>query len=249
MSEGSLNLEWVNFANNGEPQYRIGDAVLMRHHRFGRYALQMVMDNPDRFETSVLFQYGTKIDPDNADPQLSVLRQVVDTHLLKNRLDPPEDELVVHLRLGNVKGFNRAPEVFTNYIKKLIRTSEYQTEQVTIVSALHFGKTFFKGNLSSDKAKEISRGYEDQVGQIMVLLNEAGIDARVYSHADIDRDFCFLSTARNLVLGNGHFSIAAAAISNARCFLPPWFRTGSELDIHDLLGARLEMDPFNRESD
>ena len=46
-----------------------------------------------------------------------------------------------------------------------------------------------------------------------VLLAEKGLAARVHSHEDVDRDFCFLANAGLLVLGNGHFSLCAARVS------------------------------------
>ena len=77
--------------------------------------------------------------------------------------------------------------------------------------------------------------FDNKVDEILCLLEAQGQAARLYSHEDIDRDFCFLARSKLLVLGNGHFSLSAAKISNARCLVPPWAKTGSELTFDEMI--------------
>ena len=43
--------------------------------------------------------------------------------------------------------------------------------------------------------------------------------------------------AKLLVMGSGHFSLCAAMISDAICFITPWAKTGSELKFEELINV------------
>ena len=121
--------------------------------------------------------------------------------------------------------------------------------RITIVTALHFGKLWLlqhskvelqqeiKNNLK--KINELKRGLETQTGLPVNLHNNGsgqlmqssggivGLREMFRYHPDnvalqADQDFCYLADSKYLVLGNGHFSLCAAACSDAQCFIPRW---------------------------
>ena len=236
MPDTYTDIKWVNFANKGEPQYRIGDAVLMRKHQYGRNALKIVLKNSELFKESILFEYANRIDQDDSDPQLDVLHSIVQKHIKAQKYTlPDKNELVVHLRLGNVKGYDSAPEILVNYIADLFKKKQHNMERVTIVSALHFGQTYFRKTLSVEKAQSMIQLYRNKIECILQSLSALGIKAKLYSNQEIDRDFCFLASSKLLILGSGHFSLCAAMISSAKCYEPPWIKTGSELVFSESL--------------
>ncbi|HIF21318.1 MAG TPA: hypothetical protein EYQ27_05270 [Gemmatimonadetes bacterium] len=229
----------VNTLKDGRPQYRLGDAVLMRHTGFGRKAFAFIADNAHLFQRSVGVEYARSIDRDNPAPQWEVLEEVVRRRCSELDLElPRDDELVVHLRMGDVKGFKLRAEMLVEYIEKSISRLESPIRQVTVVTALHYGRSVLENELTESKLQDAISGELGKIEKVLGLFVESGLQARLHSHDDIDRDFCFLANARTLVLGNGHFSACAALVSRARCFIPPWARSGTEVDIDALLAAR-----------
>jgi hypothetical protein len=229
----------VNTLEDNRPQYRLGDAILMRQTPYGRRAFDFVASNRPLFEGTVLFEYAARIDRSNNGPQWEVLKEVVSEKTREIGLDPPrENELVIHLRLGDRKGFKLRPEKLVNYVMNLINRFDSPISQVTIVTAIHFGKLVLKNQMSAVQVSVATLGENAKLQNIFDLFSERGRAARLYSHNEIDRDFCFLSNSRLLVLGNGHFSLCAAMVSQAECFVPPWTGSGSIFNIGELLESR-----------
>lgn len=236
MSENSASIELVNEPIDGRPQYRIGDAVLMRRHQHGRNALGIVLRNPEYFRCSILYDYAKKIDKENPDPQWRILKEVVTTYATEKKYDLPDNnELVIHLRLGNVKDYKGAPELLVEYTMDLVGGINVDVHAITVVTAVHFGETFYKGKSSRQEVSESVRHYADKTGRILELLATQGFAARLYSHREIDRDFSYLAHSKYLVLGNGLFSLCAAMISEAQCFVPPWAKTGTKLEFREMI--------------
>ncbi len=239
----SMDIKVVNTVEDGNPQYRLGDAVLFRHHRAGKLAMGFVAGDQRSFGDTILYEYSTRIDPEDTGPQWPVLKDIVARKTSALNLSPPrEDELVVHLRIGNFKGYKQPAEAFVDYLQDLVDSIAPGVDRLTIVTAIHNGKHYIENKTEEQLATALVTDFE-RVKRILDLLLENGISARLYSHDDIDRDFCFLSNARNLVLGNGHFSVCAAMVSNARCFIPPWVDNGEELDLDSLLESRERIFP------
>lgn len=233
---GNEKVEVVNLLEAGCPQYRLGDAVLKRDTSYGRTALNLVATAKHCFNGSILYEYSSKIDRASNDPQWGVLEKIVARKTLELELElPNENELVVHLRLGNQKGFGQTAETFVDYIAELIHGIEVPISLVTIVTAIHYGKSYLVGNKDKERISADISDNRETVRRIFALLEERHIDARLYSHEDIDKDFCYLSNSKFLVLGNGHYSLCAAMISGAVIFVPLWARQGAEVDIDELL--------------
>jgi hypothetical protein len=238
-----MQVEAVNLARDGRPQYRLGDAVLKRNTRYGKAAFRAAANNEDCFAGTILHEYACRIDASSDDPQWPILRDIVAKKSANLGIElPAPDELVVHLRLGDSKGYRRPAANLVDYLADIIARSHPEISTATIVTAIHFGQTYIHkvGRKRIDCETSADR---DRALDIVRLSAERGIRARLYSHADVDRDFCFLASARHLVLGNGHFSLCGAMISDATVFVPPWSRRGTYVDIDSLLESRPQATP------
>lgn len=225
-----MSIKLVNCAYEGQPQYRIGDAVLMRQHSYGKRALHVVLDNPELFNQSVLFKYGTNIDSNDPSPQFKVLESAIKEFCLENSTEVPgEKELTIHLRLGDLKGFKHDADRLARSIKAVVTDHEPEVELVTIVTAIHYGRTRYSEDSSRSEISESTSEAIKTFQSVMEAVENLGMPVSVSSRDEIDLDFCYLANARLLLLGNGHFSLCAALASTATCFVPEWIRTGSEL--------------------
>ncbi len=227
-----MKVNTVNLLEHELPQYRLGDAVLNRGTTYGDGAFSVILRNKDKFEGSLLLDYALKIDKSSTDPQWHILKNCVEKKVTELGLMlPAKDELVVHLRLGNVKGFDQEPEVLVDCIEGLIAGNEIIVSAVTIVTVIHFGKGYIEKSRESHGLSTEICNNRRKVDKIFALFNDRNIKAKLYSHEDIDRDFCYLSNAWLLVLGKGYFSCCAAMISDGEIFIPPWVREGTAEDV------------------
>ena len=233
-----MRVEAVNLRSDGRPQYRLGDAVIRRDKGYGRAALQMVARAESFFEGTILYEYARRIDRDSDAPQWGVLADVVRRKARQLEIDGPrKDELVAHLRLGNDKGYVRTAAAFVDYVTGILDGLWPVVSTVSVVTAIHFGATYLDLH-GGEKLEKTSADHRNKVREIMDLFAARETEARLISHADVDTDFCYLANSEVLVLGNGHFSLCGAMISDAVIFVPPWARSGTDLDIDELLRSR-----------
>ncbi|MFC1852295.1 hypothetical protein ACFL27_19025 [candidate division CSSED10-310 bacterium] len=241
-----MKIEIVNTLDDDRPQYRLGDAVLLRDNSCGKLALKYVATNQRHFKGTVLYEYASKIDQNNPEPQWKVLKEVVLKKTKEMKLDlPREDELVVHLRMGDTKGFKQSAELCVDYLKDVINRFEIPISQITLVTAIHFGKLLLENQMTKEQVLIAKLNNIKKIRKIFDLFSEKKLKARLYSHKDIDKDFCFLSNAKYLVIGNGHFSVCAAMVSNAECFIPPWAGKGIDVNIDELLNSRKDFPQYD----
>ncbi|MEM7584917.1 MAG: hypothetical protein AAF560_16105 [Acidobacteriota bacterium] len=232
-------VEVVNLKSDGRPQYRLGDAILKRDERYGRQALSMVANAKDCFEGTILYEYARRIDRDSSDPQWPVLFDVVRRKIPRLAIArPAEDELVAHLRLGNVKGYHYPATDLVDYVAAVLDHLPAEVARVSLVTAVHFGQGYLDQHDGGTQLQDDIAGYREKVAEILSLFGERGIEAKLVSHPDADTDFCYLAQAQTLILGNGHFSLCAAMISGAWTFVPPWATRGTYVDVGQLLGSR-----------
>ncbi len=137
--------------------------------------------------------------------------------------------------MGDGKGYKPPPERLFNYIEVVLQELECSIAKVTIVTASHFGRSLLENKLTPAQLEKERHRDNICLSQILELLERRDVKTRIYSHSDIDQDFCFLSGAKYLVLGNGHFSLCAMMVSDAQVFVPPWTRMGSQIDINPLI--------------
>ena len=223
-----LTVERVNTLAGDKPQYRLGDAVLLRHTSGGMRAFEQVLNSPHYFSRTVLYDYAATINRNDSTPQWPVLKDVAFKHSQRPGFTTPHDnELVVHLRMGDTKGYKGSAEAFASYVLELVERSTGAFTQVTVVTAIHFGESLLRNKLSSHEVSVASRGETRKILEIVEAIASSGIAVNPISHQEIDRNFCYLTSSRHLVLGNGLFSLCAAMVSGAQFFMPPWIITGS----------------------
>jgi hypothetical protein len=121
---------------------------------------------------------------------------------------PAENELVIHLRLGDI--FNprtvadkRRPiqDAWRRY-SRFFEKNDFGLDslgKITVVTALHFGaneKTgrFFYSNFAKKESIKFLRMLEGQV-------NDVGHELNLISNEDIDRDICYMSGSMHYVKG------------------------------------------------
>jgi hypothetical protein len=134
--------------------------------------------------------------------------------------------------LGDSKGFKEPTPILAAYLLKLLERLENPSAHISIVTAIHFGKHVIE-KTEPEKISGLTSREAGKVDKILRLLNGAGLKARAYSHQQIDKDFCYLANARYLVLANGYFSLCAAMVSQAQCFIPPWVYQGDCAPLMD----------------
>lgn len=130
----------------------------------------------------------------------------------KNIIKPKDNELVIHIRLGDVFGIpdndplaNKRP----NLEKIINKINKSKYEKIYIVTGEHYGK----GNFSSEEV--IKKGKiksKDFIDNLISKIPER-IKYEIKSSENIDDDFIFLCNAPNLFFtGNSSFSLSAQKI-------------------------------------
>ncbi|MEM1182625.1 MAG: hypothetical protein AAGM22_30040, partial [Acidobacteriota bacterium] len=188
---------------------------------------------------TLLYEYAQRIDRTSEAPQWPILAELVRYQSQRLGFDlPGHEELIVHLRLGNAKGYVGTASDLADYVEARLAELGPSVSRVSIVTAVHFGASFLNHHRDDGQPARASAENRSKVAEIMRLFAERGLRARLISRADVDLDFCTLANARHLVLGNGHFYLCAAMVSGADTLVPPWARSGTDLDIDELLGSR-----------
>jgi hypothetical protein len=146
--------------------------------------------------------------------------ELADHKVSKDKLRTPlGDELVVHLRMGDDKGGARLEtDKVVGYIRKTAQS--LGVKRIAIVTALHFGRNWINEHTRSELELEKKLNL-NKINEIISGLN-GSLSVRVMSRDDIDADFCFLTKAPYLIIGNGHFSVCAAMCGRGSLFIPPW---------------------------
>ena len=246
MTNNPHQVKLVNADLEARAQYRLGDAVLLRGHSAGRSALANVMENADGFRQSILYRYATKADPLDPGPQWPILSEVVRSHSSQMNIPMPEkDELVIHLRMGDIRGFKGTEAAFVEFVRKAAHEWKAPISRITIVTAIHYGKSVLRNRLT---AEQLSQEIEQEIRKVTNIVDLLSVhipSVRIFSHDDVDTDFCYLANASNLIIGNGNFSLCAAMISRAEVVVPPWVESGGLVDARECLVSR---DPIPEKS-
>ncbi len=118
---------------------------------------------------------------------------------------PTADELVIHLRLGDVIEFDwYLKKDYIKIIQHYVDT--HNIKKVTFCTAFHYGNNIVqKLHLYSD---ELHRNNKIRVTNLFknVLETFTELEINVKSSADIDEDFLYMINATHFVKDNGGFS-------------------------------------------
>ena len=198
-----IDLQKVSILKENQT-YRIGDIFFGTGIRFQRDSDSILTD--PQYKSTILFDY---LQDKQKERDISTMQKVIDHHIdLHNYPTPGENELVIHLRLGDIlqhkKTINYYHETYDRLNKK-INFKDFS--KISIVTALHFGSfsNHPKGPkfMFSEKAQEESftvlRCVESQI-------NAAGHSVNLISSDNIDKDFCYMVKSRWFIKSQGGFS-------------------------------------------
>ena len=183
--------------------YRIADVVLRKGMRWQKDR-HTILTNII-YRDTILYDYLTQMMREN---DFQTLKRVVWEHIenKKNSI-PAEDELVVHMRLGDIaERPNRYRECLLTYdsFSKKIPFEKIGVSSVTVVTALHFGANeltneFFYSEVAKERSLKILKDVDQQ-------LNAVGLNTRVQSSEYPDEDFAYMAASTYFVKGKTSFS-------------------------------------------
>jgi hypothetical protein len=197
--------------------YRVSDLFFREGMRWQRDR-ETILTNPE-YRNTILYDYlRTK----EGEEDFHALRRVVREHTSRKQYKiPDEDDLVVHMRLGDVmkvpQRFNKA---IARYSKLYNKTDlePHSFSKTVVVTALHFGANelngkYFYSDLAKEKSFEVLRAFERRT-------NEFGLTLSVVSNENVDSDICFMASSRFFVKGLSGFSeiVARCLPAEARIF-------------------------------
>jgi len=185
--------------------YRIADLILCKGVRW-REDRQTILNN-SKYADSILFKYLSRKRYEN---DLDTLKKTIHEHIDENNIDQPrEDELVVHLRLGDVmdnydkRTYDKCLETYKNLARK-VPIKKLPVKRATLVTAMHFGANEKNGKyFFTENAQNRSYTIAELVASQLVGLE---LDVKVFSHEDIDLDLCYMVGSRYFLKGQSKLS-------------------------------------------
>lgn len=158
----------------------------------------------DIFEGTFLYKYSLEVKNLKRDDKRRLMRWDIATKIIKEMMEkgnyekPTDDEVVVHLRLGDVL-LDRNKHIKNIYIlhkNKIIREIlKHKKNKITLVTASHTAR----GALDSSEICNERSALE--LKNIISELEKHNLSVKVRSSgSDVDLDFFYLCHAKNLVL-------------------------------------------------
>lgn len=195
--------------------YRVTDLILRKGVRWEEDRQTILSDK--QYAGSILFKYLTKKRYEN---DLGTLQDIIHDHINVHNVEQPrEDELVVHLRLGDVmddydkRTYDNCLAMYKNFAAR-IPLKKLPVDRATIVTAMHFGANEKNGKyFFSERAKTRSYKIAELVATQLV---ERGLDVRFFSHDDVDLDFCYMVGSHYFVKGQSKLSDLVVECLGAR---------------------------------
>ena len=170
-------------------KYRLGDAILLGNSAIG---VQRGVLN-ERFKGTIGYEYVSR---NSSLADIKRLNGLIDKHIkLHGYKLPDDDEVVVHLRIGDNGQPNRPRDKlvkndseFTRLVALIEDAMRGFSDKVTLVTAIH--------SVESPK-KEDYKIVERLCARLPVTIK---------SSANVDEDFCYLARAKKLIVTKGNFS-------------------------------------------
>ena len=189
--------------NSIKRQYRFGDVVNHRGY-YWEESTHFIL-NQNHLKGTILRDYIERC-PDNnktINPEkISLLYTIIQE---KNKILPTDDELVIHLRTGDVIHYDwflkkDYEKIIHDYIDK------YQIKKVTFCTAFHYGNNVTqKIFLYTDEKHEQNKVKINELFE-KLISHFKDIQFDVKSSTNIDEDFMYMCMARHFVKDEGGFS-------------------------------------------
>lgn len=173
--------------------YRISDIIKGSGIRY-KSDRNLILTDP-KYKHTILFDY-LKLTQKNKD--IPLIKQIINNHIdFHNYPTPEKNELVIHLRLGDILDHKNHVKRYYELYKDLNKKINFKIfSKISIVTALHFGSfdDHPEGPLFmfSKKAEENSLKF---VRYIESQINMAGHSVNLISSNNIDKDFCYMANS------------------------------------------------------
>jgi len=175
--------------------YRVTDLIHQRGVRWEKDRAE-ILSNP-KFKDTIMFDYLMEKEKEW---DYALLKSLIEKHTKKyNYPIPEENELVVHLRMGDVvgegdccPGFEAINNMYKGFWDNL---NADQFDKVTFVVALHFGANDLTGQYYySDKVKDDNFTILENIKK---QTEDVGKEMNIYSSSEPDKDICYMTHARH----------------------------------------------------
>uniref|UniRef100_A0A6C0HFQ8 Uncharacterized protein n=1 Tax=viral metagenome TaxID=1070528 RepID=A0A6C0HFQ8_9ZZZZ len=205
--------------------YRVADVVLRRGPRW-TYSSRKIIEK-DIYNGSILKQYLRRnglFRPLNLNMLLNI---IINKNKQKNLPVPDNNEIVMHLRMGDFVDF--ASILTKNYISliknKLIENTNIN--KITIVTAYAYGswseeeKIIYKSldkkkfyDCTKETQRKNIKGIKSLLKSIVSTFPNLTLD--IYSNLDIDKDICYCVLSNHFINDIGGFSNLMKRLNNLR---------------------------------
>lgn len=173
-----------------------------------------------QYNNTILFNY---LQNKQKERDILTMQKIIDRHIdLHNYPTPEENELVIHLRLGDVLDHESHVKGWYELYKDLNKKINFKIfSKISIVTALHFGSFDDRPEgpafMFSKKAQENSFKFFRYVES---KINKAGHSVNLISSNNIDKDFCYMAKSQWFVKSKRGFShlISKLLPDSAKCF-------------------------------
>jgi hypothetical protein len=214
--------------------YRLGDAImwddysskLLTCNSYEATFLHKYLVNKDVRSTESLGILNNTISQDEELilPQRSKIAAITLSELVRNGKweVPSPDELVVHLRLGDIIAFNHAEmKKYANYDETINKIRASTKKKVVIVTAMHYPSPECNSSVKI-RSLQLSMSATSSHKESMLLLDRLkdkitamGKSVEVRSSKNVDADFVYLCFSNELILsGISGFGRAAKMLSD-----------------------------------
>ena len=208
--------------------YRLGDIVFHKgwppKYDEWKNSQENILNNKE-FNNTILKEYIDKNNINIVVPSQKkiglIFSDIIEKKITeKNYLVPKNDELVIHLRTGDVAVL---PWFLNKPYLKLIQESinKYNIKKIMFVTCFHYGNNTL--NKDGGKGKTLFV-YKESVHQKNInkltnlfkeiILKFPFLKIDVLSSIDVDRDFVYMCKAKHLILDGGGFSKLIGIIQN-----------------------------------
>ena len=202
--------------------YRVADIIYKSGERW-EHSGNMVLKN-EKYKETILQEY-LKINGLYNNPNLDILLKIIEKYNSHNNLPIPQNnEIVIHLRMGDVVVHNWF--LSKNYIQLInnILMKNNNINKVTLVTCFAY-QEWSKESLHLRKFAPLWDYTEEKqnknIKKTSILLNDIqhsfpNIEIKIYSNCDIDKDICYCVLSKNFIHDNGGFSNLLFELNNLK---------------------------------
>jgi len=202
--------------------YRVADIIYKSGERW-EHSGNMVLKN-EKYKETILQEY-LKINGLYNNPNLDILLKIIEKYNSHNNLPIPQNnEIVIHLRMGDVVVHNWF--LSKNYIELInnILMKNNNINKVTLVTCFAY-QEWSKESLHLRKFAPLWDYTEEKqnknIKKTNILLNDIqhsfpNIEIKIYSNCDIDKDICYCVLSKNFIHDNGGFSNLLFELNNLK---------------------------------